>query len=174
MRRVLPAVLSLCLVAGCAGGGPLPPGPIETTDGLRASFPKGGLADTIAIDAIEHLPLRAAVLVAPDGSAIAATGIDVADSPRVATGQWTAGDPWRNALSGGGSAPALMPNSGAGAALQGQQQLLANVSTAEIALPDPVAYRRDWRRYRIRLTFGTPPGEVETREIPAPAPPPPG
>src|SRR5213080_1934332 len=51
MRRVLPAVLSLCLVAGCAGGGPLPPGPIDTTEGLRASFPKGGLADTIAIDA---------------------------------------------------------------------------------------------------------------------------
>ena len=65
-----------------------------------------------------------------------------------------------------------MPNAGGGAALQGQQQLLANVSTAEIALPDPVAYRRDWRRYRIRLTFGTPPGEVETRDIAAPEPPP--
>ena len=62
----------------------------------------------------------------------------------------------------------------AGAALQGEQQLLATVSTAEIALPDPVAYRRDWRRYRIRLTFGTPPGEIETREIAAPEPPPPG
>jgi hypothetical protein len=53
-----------------------------------------------------------------------------------------------------------------------REQLLATVSSAEIALPDPVVYRRDWRRYRIRLTFGTPPGEVETREIPAPEPPP--
>ena len=65
-----------------------------------------------------------------------------------------------------------MPNAQAGAALQGQQQLLATVSTAEIALPDPVAYRRDWRKYRIRLTFGTPPAEVETREIAAPESPP--
>jgi hypothetical protein len=65
-----------------------------------------------------------------------------------------------------------MPDGQAGAALYSQQQLLATVSTAEIALPDPVAYRRDWARYRIRLVFGTPPGEVETREIAAPEPPP--
>jgi hypothetical protein len=65
-----------------------------------------------------------------------------------------------------------MPETYAGAALNSQQQLLATVSTAEIALPDPVAYRRDWARYRIRLTFGTPPGEVETRLLPAPPPPP--
>ncbi len=175
MHRVLLALLPLLLTAGCAGGGAPPPGPLGPTEELRAGFPKGGVADTIAIDAIERLPLRAAVLVAPDGTAIAATNVDVADSPRFATGQWTAGDPWRNALSGGGSAAALtMQHPEAGAALQGQQQLLANVSTAEIALPDPVAYRRDWRKYRIRLTFGTPPGVVETREIAAPEPPPPG
>jgi hypothetical protein len=48
------------------------------------------------------------------------------------------------------------------------------VSTADIPLPDPVAYRRDWRKYRIRLTFGTLPGEIETHEIAAPEPPPPG
>ena len=58
------------------------------------------------------------------------------------------------------------------AALQGQEQLLAMVSNAQISLPDPVAYRRDWANYRIRLTFGTPPGAIETQEIPAPAPPP--
>src|SRR5260370_22219544 len=105
MRRVPPVLLSLCLIAGCAGGGaPPPPGPLGPTEELRAGFPKGGVADTIAIDAIERLPLRAAVLVAPDGTAIAATNVDVADSPRFATGQWTAGDPGRNALSGGGSA----------------------------------------------------------------------
>jgi hypothetical protein len=49
--------------------------------------------------------------------------------------------------------------------------LLAVVSTASIPLPDPVAYRRDWQKYRIRLRFGDPP-QVETREIDAPAPPP--
>jgi len=45
------------------------------------------------------------------------------------------------------------------------------VSRAEIALPDPVAYRRDWTRYRLRLTFGSPPGQSEIREIAAPQPP---
>ncbi len=173
MRRVLLTLLPLLLIAGCAGDGASAPGPLWPSEELRAGFPKGGVADTIRVDAIERLPLRAAVLVAPDGTAIGASNIDVADSPRFATGRWTAGDPWRNALSGGGPAAALtMQHPEAGAALQGQQQLLANVSTAEIALPDPVAYRRDWPRYRLRLTFGTPPGEVETREIAAPEPPP--
>jgi hypothetical protein len=45
------------------------------------------------------------------------------------------------------------------------------VSSASIRLPDPVAYRRDWQGYRIRLRFGGPP-QVETREVAAPAPPP--
>jgi hypothetical protein len=181
MRRVLLAslvaplavLLPLFSIAGCEGGGAPPSGPLGPTEGLRADFPKGGLADTIRIDAIERLPLRAAVLVAPDGTSVPAGNIDVTDSPTLATGQWAAGDPWRNALSGGGSAAALaMQHADAGAALQGRQQLLATVSTAEIALPDPVSYRRDWGKYRIRLSFGTPPGETETREIAAPEPPP--
>jgi hypothetical protein len=176
MRRVLLALLAvllpLFLIAGCEGGGAPPSGPLGPTEGLRAGFPKGGLADTIRVDAIERLPLRAAVLVVPDGTAVAANSIDVVDAPRFATGQWVAGDPWRNALAGSGAAAALLPHPEIGAALQGQQQLLATVSTAEIALPDPVTYRRDWRKYRIRLTFGTPPGETETRNIAAPEPPP--
>jgi hypothetical protein len=69
-------------------------------------------------------------------------------------------------------AAATQTNAQAGAALHGEEQLLATASTADIALPDPVAYRRDWQHYRIRLTFGTPPDELETREIAAPAPPP--
>ena len=170
LRLPLAVLLPLVLIAGCEGGGAPSPGPLGPTEELRVGFPKGGLADTIAIDAIERLPLRAATLVAPDGTATAASSIDVADSPRFATGQWVAGDPWRNALAGGGAAAALMPHPEAGASLQGQQQLLATVSTAAIALPDPVAYRRDWRKYRIRLTFGTPPGETETRNIAAPEP----
>jgi hypothetical protein len=176
MHRVLPVLLPLFLITGCNGGGilsPEPPGPPGSTTQVRAGFPRGGVADTIAIEAIERLALRAADLVAPDGTTTPAGSIDVAASPRFATGQWVAGDPWRNALAGGMSAASLtMQHAEAGAALQGRQQLLATVSTAEIALADPVAYRRDWRRYRIRLTFGTPPSEIETREIAAPEPPP--
>jgi len=172
MRRVLSILLLLSLIAGCEGGGVPSPSPLGSSEELHIGFPKGGLADTIAIDTVERLPLRAAVLVAPDGTAIATGSIDTVDSPRFATGQWVAGDPWRNGLAGGGAAAALLPHPEIGAALQGQQQLLATVSTAEIALPDPVTYRRNWQKYRIRLTFGAPPGETETRSLAAPEPPP--
>lgn len=174
MRRVLPFLLPLVLLAACEDGGGPPPGPPGPSAQLRAGFPSHGIADTIEVAAIERLPLRAAELVAPDGTVTAANYIDVAASPRFATGQWTAGDPWQNALSGNNAIAGLATqNAQAGAALQSQEQLLATVSTADIALPDPVAYRRDWAHYRIRLTFGTPPGDIETREIPAPEPPPP-
>ncbi len=173
MRRVLPILLPLFLLGGCDGGGASgPPSPIEQ---VRAGFPKGGLVDTIAIDALDRLPLRGAELVAPDGTTTPAGYIDVNASPTVVTGQWIAGNPGPDTLAGAGSAAVLrMPNAQAAAAIEGQQQLLATISTAEIALPDPIAYRRDWRKYQIRLTFGTPPGDIETREIAAPEPPPPG
>jgi hypothetical protein len=177
MRRVLPFLLPLVLIAGCDGGGlpPGPPGPVGPTAELRAGFPLRGLADTIVIDAIDRLPLRTAELVGPGGAVTPAGNIEVTASPRMATGQRVAGDPWQSAMFGSGSVAALaIPEGQASAALSGQQQLLATVSTAEITLPDPVAYRRDWASYRIRLVFGTPPSEVETREIAAPAPPPPG
>ncbi len=175
MRRVLLVLLPLFFVTACDGVAlpPGPSGPPGLNAQLRASFPRGGVADTIAVEAIERVALRAAELVAPNGAVIAAGTIDVVASPRFATGQSIAGDPWRGALLGGESLAALtMPQTQAGAALYSQQQLLATVSTAEIALPDPVAYRRDWARYRIRLVFGTPPSEVESREIAAPEPPP--
>ena len=174
MRRVLPALLPLVLMTACDGGGVLPPGPPAPFEQVRASFPKGGLVDTIVIEAVDRLPLRAADLVLPDGRATPASHVDVNALPSVATGQRVAGDPWQSALTGRGSAATLtVPNAQAGAALGGEAQLLAMVSSADIPLPDPITYRRDWRKYRIRLTFGTPPGEIESREIPAPEPPPP-
>jgi len=171
MRRLIRALLPLFLVAACDGGGAPPPA--VTAVAVQAGFPRGGLADTITVSAVDRLPLRVAELVAPDGTATPANWIDVNNSPRVATGQWVAGNPWETAVTGATAAAALTTqNAQLGAALQGQVQLLATVSTAEIPLPDPVAYRRDWANYRIRLTFGTPPRDVETRQIAAPEPPP--
>jgi hypothetical protein len=177
MRRVLPAslaaLLPLLLVVGCDGGFGLPPGPADLAPApqVRVSFPPGGLADTIVVEAIDRLPLRAAELIAPGGSITRAAGIDTDSSPRFASGQRVAADPWRSTLSGSsGPTASMTQNAGAGAAYQSQQQLLATVSSADIPLPDPVAYRRDWAHYRIRLTFGTPP-DAETREFAAPQPP---
>jgi hypothetical protein len=99
----------------------------------------------------------------------------VVRDPRSNVGQNAAEGAWRDAVTGDSSIAALtMPNVQAGAALRSQTLLLAIVSSATIPLPDPVAYRRDWARYRIRVTFGTPPDQLETREIAAPEPPPAG
>ena len=175
MRRVVRALLLLLLVAACDTGGTASPSPGTTAAAAQAGFTRGGLADTITISAAERLPLRTAELVAPDGTTTPANWIDVNNSPSVVTGQRVANNPWDTAVTGSSAAAALTtPDAEAGATLQGRVQFLGTISTAEIALPDPVAYRRDWTNYRIRLTFGTPPNDVATSEIAAPEPPPPG
>jgi hypothetical protein len=178
MRRAIAATLVALSLAGCGGAsgpgtpsGQLPPGPAVATAQVRAGF--GGLTDTIEIRAVELLPLREAVLVAPDGTTVPANSITVADNPRVMTGQWSQANRWDAPVDPANTLAALtLTGVQAGAALGADQQLLAMVSRADIPLPDPVAYRRDWRDWRIRLTFGTPPGDVVTNEIPAPQPPP--
>jgi len=119
------------------------------------------------------MPLREAALIAPDGTTVPATYINVTDNPSLATGTWSLSNRWGEAAGSNNALAALaLPNMQAGAALRANEQLLAMVSRADIPLPDPVAYRRDWRNWRIRLVFGTPPGELQTLEIPAPEPPP--
>jgi hypothetical protein len=171
MRRLLPLLLPLLLVGACHdGGGPAPSLPIAQ---VTAGFPRGAVVDAIQVDAVDPLPLRAAELVAPDGAATPASSVDVVRDPQSSGGQRAAEAAWHDAVSGNSAIAALtMPDLQAGAALRSRTQLLTTVSSATIPLPDPVAYRRDWPRYRIRLSFGAPPGVIETREIAAPEPPP--
>jgi hypothetical protein len=132
------------------------------------------VADTIAIDTVDRLPLRTADLVGPDGTTTAASYVNSQDAPSLPTGQWAAGNTWYGAVSGGNALAALtLSNVPTVTAVQSQAQLLAIVSQAEIALPDPAAYRRDWQHYRIRLAFGMSSTAAETRDVPAPPPPPP-
>ena len=170
MSRAVSALLLVIATAACDAGSAPPSGPPASAAQVRVGF--GGLVDTIEVAALERLPLRAAELVAPDGSATPSGPITVDDAPRSAVGQWATANPWKDPVTGDNSLGALslrQPQSGA--ALWGQERILAMASNAQILLPDPVAYRRDWADYRIRLTFGTPPG-IETQELPAPAPPP--
>ncbi|SRR5258707_4413089 len=170
MRRFLPLLLPLLLIGACEDGGPPPSLPVAD---VRAGFPRGAVVDAIQVDAVDRLPLRGAELVAPDGSATPASSIDVVRDPAGGAGQRVAESTWQNAVSDTRSAAALtMFDAQAGAALRSREQLLATVSSATIPLTDPVAYRRDWVHYRIRLTFGTAPAEIERREIAAPEPPP--
>jgi hypothetical protein len=172
MRRLMLLFPALLALGACTTGDGAPPPEVAPLD-LQVGFAPGGLADTISITAIDRLPLHAAELVAPDGAAVPANWVDTNARPRAAAGQSVANNSWQTSLNGTNAAAALTtPNVEANAALRSQVQVLAVLSQAEIPLPDPVAYRRDWASYRVRLSFGISPGEIETREIPAPAPPP--
>jgi hypothetical protein len=162
-------VLTLALVAACAPESGLAPLP---TDQVRARFPPGGVVNSIEIDAIDRLPLRTAELVSPDGQATPASYLHVNPSPSVTFYQREIDTPYEGNIFGIRSVapvPALVTGSP-----QGDAQLLAMVSTASIPVPDEIEYRRDWRSYRIFLSFGDLAGEVERRVLPAPEPPPKG
>ena len=162
-------LLMLALVSACAPEGGLAPLP---TDQLRARFPPGGVVNSIEIDAIDRLPLRTAELVSPDGQATPASYLHVNSSPSVTFYQRQIDTPYEGNIFGiHGVAPVPAVVTGAP---QGDAQLLAMVSTASIPLPDEIEYRRDWRSYRIFLSFGDLAGEVERRVLPAPEPPPKG
>ena len=169
MRLVLCLPLLLLLLAACGRGG-LPSLPADRVD---ASFPPHDLANVIVVDALTRLPLRRAELVAPDGATTASGPIIVEPAPSATSYQAIASRPYGGSLAGIGAPQSMLP-SAPGAAPQTESRLLEMHATASIALPDPVAYRRDWRHYHIRLLFGTPPAPVESRVIPAPAPPPEG
>lgn len=175
MRRVLPICLPLVLLAACEAsllppaGPDAAPGRVAASANLRAWFPPRAVVDTIEIDATDRLPLRAADLVAPDGTITHANDVNVAATPGSDNGQWQVGHLWDLPVASVSSLPGATPPPGLpDAAVSSQQRVLATVSTADVTLPDAVAYRRDWQHYRIRLTFGSSPGETETREIPAP------
>jgi hypothetical protein len=142
------------------------------TDQVRARFPPGGVVNSVEIDAIDRLPLRTAELVSPDGQATPASYLHVNPSPSVAFYQRRIDTPYEGNIFGIGNI-APVPGVVSGAP-QGDAQLLAMVSTASIPVPDEIEYRRDWRSYRIFLSFGDLAGEVERRVLPAPEPPPKG
>jgi hypothetical protein len=167
MRRLLFVLPSLVLLAGCADGGPAAL-PMQR---VQIGFPPGGIANVIRIDALDALPLRAAELIAPDGGTTPADSVDAHQAPTAARGQTALNSPWRGDLTGVSSVIAS-PGGAGDATLRGETTLLLMISTADIALPDPVAYRNDWAHYRVRLSFAAPGGEIETRELAAPQPPP--
>jgi hypothetical protein len=167
--RAAAFLLMLALVAACSPESGLPPLP---TDQVRARFPPGGVVNSIEVDAVDRLPLRTAELVSPDGQATPASYLHVSASPSVTFYQRQIDTPYEGNLFGiGNVAPVPAVVTGAP---QGEAQLLAMVSSASIPVPDEIEYRRDWRSYRIFLSFGDLAGEVERRVLPAPEPPPKG
>jgi hypothetical protein len=168
MMRRLMILPWLAVLAACAGGPPPEQGPMP---GLRASFPPGAVIDVIRVDVLDPLPLRTAELVAPDGATAPSSSLNVEANPRSIGGQNSLHDPWRTSmLTANGINP--LPSGGTDASLRSETVVLMTVSTAEIPLPDSVAYRQDWAHYRVRLGFAAPGNQLDIREIAAPAPPP--
>lgn len=168
--RIVIALLMLAVLTACGAESGLSPLP---TDQVRARFPPGGVANVIEIDAADRLPLRTAELVAPDGQATPASYLHVDPSPSVTFYQRFPDSPYGGGTFGLGDLAAGVPfPADLAGAPQGDAKLLAMISTASIPLPDEVEYRREWRSYRIFLSFGDMPGEVERRVLPAPEPPP--
>jgi hypothetical protein len=132
MRLAL-SLLVLLLVAGCGGqrGAGVPPD--VPPQSLTASFTPGGLADVIVVHAIDWRPLRSAVLVAPDGARVPPYSLDATPSP----------------INRG----SLMQQIAPGAQRPVTQTGIMD-STALIRLPDPVAYAKTWRRWRIEVVLG--------------------
>ena len=169
--RGVATILMIILCAACVDGG-LPP---LAGDQIRVRFPAGGVVDVIEVNAINRLPLRKAELIDADGQATPAAHLNVNPSPSVTSYQELPNGPYAGDAFGVGNIAAGMPPLAlTGGAPQQRAAFLAMISTASIPLPDPVEYRRDWRSYRVRLSFGEPPDEVEAREVDAPEPPPGG
>ena len=170
MRCFLSIVL-FAAAAACADSGlPALPG-----DQIQAGFPPGGVVDVIQVNAINRLPLRTAELIAPDGHATPASYLTVNPAP-----SFTSYQQFPNRLYPGSGFDVGMITAAApatpltGSAPQQRVTFFKMVANASIPLPDPVEYRREWRSYRIRLTFGTAPAETEVEEVAAPEPPPGG
>jgi hypothetical protein len=168
MRRWLMLLPCVIVLAACAGAPP--PGAGAPQPGVTARFPPGGVAGVIRVDVLDPFPLRAAALVAPDGSTTPASWLDVSANPERLAGQTSLSDPWRPSILGSNGLNPL-PSGSIDPAPRARNQVLLTASTADLTLPDAVAYRQDWAGYRIRLSFAAG-DQLETRDIPAPAPPP--
>src|ERR1700722_18440256 len=98
MRRFWIILPSLIVLAACANAPP--PGSGAPQQGVTASFPPGGVVGVIKIAALDPAPLRAAELVAPDGSSTPAESLDVNANPQTIGGQSSIADPWRPSMLG--------------------------------------------------------------------------
>ena len=156
MRPVI-AAGCLLLVAACAGGEPgAAPATSEVPDTLgtiSADFQPGGLANVVVVRAVDRLPMRSAVLVGPGDQSIPAYSLDVTPSPAAVP------QPGLQVLMNTPGAP------------QSVTQTNTMLSVALIELPNPVAYSRSWRDWRVLVRLGDP-GAGREMTLAAPPPPP--
>jgi len=134
--RVPLGALIVALLAGCTAGSAQET-PLEL-DTITVRFVPGGLVNVIVVTTIDRLPLRSAMLVAPDGVRLPAYSLDVVASPIIAE---TPADALALATPG---------------AVRRVTTVATMVSTALIELPDPARYAKSWPDWQVQLRLGDP------------------
>jgi hypothetical protein len=166
-------VLATLGLAACAERGPPPEPSITVGFGDESVAARLG-APVIEVKAAHPQTLVTAELVGPAGNVVAA-------APGQLEPQWPAGYPFGPSVgfgifggSGGGGSVrgggvgVDVPIGGGGYATVPEGGLVR--SRASVLVQDMDAYRREWERSKVRLTFNNAAGNSTVAEIPAPAP----
>ena len=171
-------VLAVLGLAACTEGGAPPQPSITVGFGSETVAARLG-APVIEVKAAHPQTLVTAELVGPDGNVVAA-------APGQLEPQWPAGYPfgpsvgvgvYRGTSSGGrgsggsvsgGGVGVEVPIGGRGYATVPEGDLVR--SRAHVLVQDMEAYRRQWERAKVRLTFNNAAGDRTVAELPAPAP----
>lgn len=141
----------VALVAGCAAGSA--PETVVEPDTISVRFAPGGLANVVVVTTIDRLPLRSAMLVAPDGERVLAYSLDVFASPVIAE---TPADALALTIPG---------------AYRRVTSVETMISIALIELPDPARYAKTWQGWRVQLRLGDPDAGQRSLMLAAPASP---
>ena len=169
MRTLVIACLALAALAACASDRDRAAAEAPKPDYLATFAPEA--ADLLLIEVRDDDPVRAARLVAPDGSGVEAHAIDTERRSRGGGGGGFY--PSVGVGVGGGSNSGVSTGVGIGFPIFGGGGGRAREefqSVARIRLPDVAAYRANWQKYEVRVTLGEGADEHEV-VIPAPEPP---
>jgi hypothetical protein len=160
-------LISALLTAGCAAQQGEAPAASAGSYQLSAAFADGG-DQLIRVVVTGEKPAAAIELVSPAGQVARAERIE-----RTRISQRQAGQPaismgvgvFGGSSSGVGTAVGIGVPLGGGGNEQGQS---FTRSEADLPVGDMAAYRADWQRWQIRVSFDGPPRQIMT---PAPRPP---
>ncbi|HWK45573.1 MAG TPA: hypothetical protein VNT30_12690 [Stellaceae bacterium] len=171
LSRVVLFAFAAIGLAGCAeigfgtGVAPVDPNAAPGFNQVVARFVSGQDVDVIEVRSLDPAPMRAADLVAADGTRMPAESIDVEASPT----RTTPFDP-----TGIGGIPTFNSAIGMQPIAPGQPQRVTtlvgqNASAALIRPDDPASYRRSWRTAHLEIRLGDG-ASARIVTLPAPAP----
>jgi hypothetical protein len=166
MRKAVIACLALAALAACASDQKSNAGADAQSDYAASFAPEA--SDLLLVEVRDEDPVRAARLVAPDGSATEAHAIDTERTRGSGGGGGVY--PSIGVGVGGGSNSGVATGVGIGFPIFGGGGGGGRPeyrSTARIHVPDMAAYRANWQKYELRVTVGE---GTDQHQIVIPAP----